>query len=411
MTMQGWPIAVVGLLTVAFGGMSAAFAMERVGQHYDVSPDNLPAPYATPAVSNPPRIVRRAEDQIPEVPQGFEANAFATGLSNARWLAVANNGDVFLAEPRVGKITLLRDETDAGHATLVTTFASGFDEPHGMAFHDGYLYVADVSRVWRIPYRDGQTKAEASPEPVTAEGSFGSASGHWTRNIVFGPDGSHFYVSVGSFSNIGEDPEPRATIQEFDTSGKGQRTFASGLRNPVGIAFYPGTNELFAVVNERDGMGDELPGDFLTHVVRDGFYGWPYAYIGPHPQPGYGEKRPDLVKRAIVPDLLFRTHSAPLGLVFYTGNQFPETYRGDAFVALHGSWNAANPRGYMVVRVPFKEGRPVGGYESFVTGFWISGTDRAEVWGRPVGLALAKDGSLLIADDVSQSIWRVSHRH
>ena len=385
-----------------------AQAVERVSQHYRFSPDDMPAPYATPAVSNGPRIVRRADTLLPEVPTGFKSNAFATGLSNARWLAVAPNGDVFVAESNYGKITLLRDEAGGGRATLKTTFASGFDGPHGMVFHGGYLYIADVRRVWRIPYRDGETKAGAPPEPVTAEGSLGGASGHWTRNIVFGPDGAHFYVSIGSYSNIGEDPAPRATIQEFDADGKEQRTFASGLRNPVGIAFYPGSNELFTVVNERDGLGDELPGDFLTHVTRGGFYGWPYAYIGPHPQPGYAEKRPDLVKRTIVPDLLFRPHSAPLGLVFYTGGQFPQHFQGDAFVALHGSWNAAKPRGYMVVHVPFKEGRPSGGYESFVTGFWTAGSDRAEVWGRPVGLAVAKDGSLLIADDAIHSVWSVS---
>jgi glucose/arabinose dehydrogenase len=386
-----------------------AGAVERLGQHYQVSPSDLPVPYATPAVANPPKEVPRPKALALEVPQGFAVNAFATGREHARWLAIAPNGDVFLAEPDPGKITLLRDEKGEGKATLVATFAGGFDRPHGLAFHDGYLYVADVERVWRIPYRDGALKAEAPPEPVTAAGSLGSWSGHWTRNIAFSPDGSRFYVAIGSASNIGEDPSPRATIQEFDAEGKAQRTFAAGLRNPVGIAFEPTTDELFAVVNERDGMGDDLVPDFLTHVERGAFYGWPYAYIGAHPQPGYAEKRPDLVAKTVVPDLLLRSHSAPLGLAFYTGNQFPEHYRGDAFVALHGSWNSSEPRGYAVVHVPFRNGRPAGGYENFVTGFWIAGEERAQVWGRPVGLAVAKDGSLLIADDVSQSIWRVSY--
>lgn len=393
---------------LAAGG--AARALEEVGQRHELKPADLVAPYATPAVANPPRIVPRPAARLLEVPRGFQANLFASGLQHARWLAVAPNGDVFLAEPEPGKITLLRDATGEGKATLVATFASGFEVPHGMAFHGGYLYVADVRRVWRIPYRDGDTKAEAPPEPVTAPGAIGTGSGHWTRNIVFSPDGSHFLVAIGSASNLGEDALPRASIQEFDAAGGAQRTFASGLRNPVGIAFHPATGELYTVVNERDGMGDELPPDFLTRVTRGAFYGWPYAYLGPHPQPGYGDKRPDLVKATAAPDLLIRTHSAPLGLAFYTGGQFPERYRGDAFVALHGSWNASKPRGYEVVHVPFKDGRPLGYYENFATGFWISGVERAEVWGRPVGLAVAKDGSLLIADDVGQSVWRVSYR-
>ncbi len=405
------PLATIAVLASALSlAAGAAHAIEEVGQSNQVSPAQLPPPYATPAVANPPRVVRRAPDQLPQVPPGFHAALFAGGLSHARWLAVAQNGNVFLAEPDAGKVTLLRDERGEGKASLVTTFAQGFDRPHGMAFHGGYLYVADVRRVWRIPYRDGDSKAAGPPEPVTAPGAIGTGSGHWTRNIVFSPDGARFFVTVGSADNIGEDPLPRASIQEFNADGSGQRTYASGLRNAVGIEFRPGTGELFVVVNERDGMGDELPPDYLTHLVEGGFYGWPYAYLGRHPQPGYGDKRPDLVARTIAPDLLIRTHSAPLGLAFYTGSQFPARYRGGAFVALHGSWNAARPRGYEVVHVPFKDGRPTGAYENFAAGFWFAGTERAEVWGRPVGLAIAKDGSLLIADDMSQSVWRVSYK-
>lgn len=397
-------------LVSALAALAPADAVERVGERHDVSPNNMPAPYSSPAVANSAERVRRAAAQVPAVPPGFKANAFATGLSHARWLAVAPNGDVFLAEPGPGKITLLRDEKGNGRADLMTTFASGFEYPHGMAFHGGYLYVADVRGVWRVPYRDGQTKTVDAPEQVTAEGAIGDSSGHWTRNIAFAPDGTHFYVAIGSASNIGEEAAPRATVQEFDASGHNQRTFASGLRNPVGIAFYPGSNDLFVVVNERDGLGDELPGDYLTHLERGAFYGWPYAYLGPHPQPGYGDKRPDLVRTTVVPDQLFRAHSAPLGLAFYRGTAFPAHFRGGAFVALHGSWNAATPRGYMVAYVPFENGRPKGGYESFATGFWVAGTSRAEVWGRPVGLAEGKDGSLLVADDVSQSVWRISYQ-
>ncbi|MBY0431320.1 MAG: PQQ-dependent sugar dehydrogenase, partial [Rhodospirillales bacterium] len=251
-------------------------------------------------------------------------------------------------------------------------------------------------------------EAVAKPERVTPPGALGKDDGHWTRNIVFHPDGSRFYVAVGSRGNIGEEAPPRATIQEFRADGSGQRSFATGLRNPVGIDFRPGTAELWSVVNERDGLGDGLVPDYFTHVREGGFYGWPYAYIGPHPQPDLGGKRPDLVARSIIPDILFRSHSAPLGMTFYRGESFPPDYRDDAFVALHGSWNAAEPRGYMVVRVPFRDSRPAGWYEPFASGFRTGGKDRARVWGRPVGLAVAKDGSLLVADDEGQTIWRIS---
>jgi glucose/arabinose dehydrogenase len=216
-------------------------------------------------------------------------------------------------------------------------------------------------------------------------------------------------VAIGSGSNLGEEPPPRASVQEFVLDASHRESFATGLRNPVGIAFYPGSKDLYVVVNERDKQGDGLVPDYLTRLTRDGFYGWPYAYIGPNPQPGYAKKRPDLVEETILPDFLFEPHSAPLGLVFYDGEQFPKDYHGDAFVALHGSWNAAKPRGYMVVRVPFKDSRPQGYYEAFVTGFWTAGEKTARVVGRPAGLAVAKDGSLLIADDVGKRIWRVSY--
>ncbi len=352
--------------------------------------------------------MRRPPDAGLRVPEDFRANLFADKLSHARWLAVAPNGDVFLAEPGLGIITLLRDANGSGQATLRATFAGGFEEPHGIAFRPGYIYIADIRAVWRIPYTDGDETAHGLPERVTPPEALGDGGGHWTRNIAFAPDGQHFYVSIGSSSNVAEDPEPRATVRVFNSDGSGGRTFASGLRNPVGIAIEPGTNDLFAVVNERDGLGDGLVPDYLTHLQDGGFYGWPYSYLGQHPQPRLAERRPDLVKRAIVPDLLFRSHSAPLGLVFYTGTQFPKEYQGDAFVALHGSWNSAKPTGYMVVRVPFRDGRPAGYSETFASGFWVAGETRAEVWGRPVGLAIAKDGSLLIADDVGNTVWRVS---
>ncbi len=395
--------------TVALCGAALA-APPVVGERFEVRVEDLPAPYASESANNPPRRVARPAGATLRVPPGFRATIFAAGLDHARWMTVAANGDVFLAQPNEGRITLLRDADGGGEAELIVTFARGLDRPHGLAIAGDYLYVADTRRVWRYRYTPGQTRALGGPLPVTRRGAFGPGGGsHWTRNLAFSRDESRFYVTIGSASNLRVEGEPRATVQVFDVDGSNQRTLAAGLRNPVGIALRPGTDEVYVVVNERDGMGDGLVPDYLTRVQDGAFYGWPYAYLGANPQPGLGSKRPDLVAATVVPDLLFEAHSAPLGLVFYDGAQFPDEYRGDAFVALHGSWNSAEPRGYMIARVRFENGRPAAHYEAFVTGFWFDGEDRARVFGRPAGLAVAADGSLLIADDVGQVIWRISY--
>ena len=400
-------LAAVAIPLAQDGG--TAWAGPAPGERFRVDAAELPAPYATRSAVNPPRRVDRPAGALPQAPAGFAVELFADGFDHARWLAVAADGTVFLAEPGLGQVTLLRDADGDGRAEVRVPFARGFDSPHGLALRDGYLYVADLARVWRVPWRPGATDPPGRAEPVTPAGSLGDPGGHWTRNLAFHPDGSRFYVAVGSRGNIAEEPAPRATVQEFGADGGGQRTFAAGLRNPVGIVFRPGTAELWVVVNERDGMGDGLVPDYLARIRDGDFFGWPYAYLGPHPQPGFAERRPDLVAKTVAPDLLFRSHSAPLGLVFYDADQFPADYRGDAFVALHGSWNAARPEGYMVARVPFAEGRPRGHYEAFLTGFRTddSAEGRARVWGRPAGLAVAADGSLLVADDVADAIWRV----
>jgi glucose/arabinose dehydrogenase len=377
------------------------------GVRIEIDPGKLPAPYATDSVANSADLVDRPSPPPFKLPPGFSVNEFAGGLSDPRWMAVAPNGDVFLALPDLGQVLLLRDKDGDGKADLKTVFAAGFQRPHGLAVQDGYLYVAGTDGLWRVKL--GSDRATGKPEMVTRPNAFGAGAQHWTRNVVFSPDGKRFFIAIGSLDNIGEDPLPHATVQSFAADGSDQKTFAAGLRNPVGVAFYPGTNDLYTVVNERDGLGDGLVPDYLTRLQAGGFYGWPYAYIGHHPQPDF-PNRPEMVARTLTPDLLFQSHSAPLGLVFYEGNMFPADYRGDAFVALHGSWNASDPTGYKVVRVPFKEGRPQGYYENFLTGFWLGGRSPAQVWGRPAGLAVAADGSLLIADDAGGVVWRVSYR-
>lgn len=387
----------LGLLGISLSVMPALSA-EQPGTAFHLKASDLPKPFATPAVDNSSQAVPRPKGAKPQVPPGFAISAFASGLTNPRWMALAPNGDVFLAEPDADKVTLLHD----GKAS---TFAGGFKHPHGLAFHDGALYVADFIAVWRLAYSDGATRSGARTR-VTKDG-FGPLGGHSTRDIAFDRDGA-LYVAIGSMSNIDEEKPPRATVQKVDAQGH-LSTFASGTRNPVGIALYPGTNDLYVTVNERDGYGDGLVPDYLTRVQQGDFYGWPYAYTGPHPDPTFGSKRPDLVARTKTPDVLFASHSAPLGVVFYEGDNFPAEFKGDAFVSLHGSWNSGKPTGYKVVRAKFDHGRPLGEYQDFVTGFWDGSTSPAQVWGRPAGLLVAKDGSLLIADDVGKTVWRVSH--
>ncbi|MCE2509627.1 MAG: PQQ-dependent sugar dehydrogenase [Alphaproteobacteria bacterium] len=399
------------LLAAWLSGFAAAGQTAELGERIQIDRESLPAPYAEPSHANGPERIPRPQGASLKVPAGFTVRLFADGLVHARWLCATPDGDVFLAEPNAGEVTLLRDRDGDGRAEFHSTYLEGLRRPHGLAFREGVLYVADTERVWRVSHRKGATKGTA--EPITPPGELGAGSGHWTRNLALHPDGTRFFVAIGSRGNLGEEPEPRATIREFPITGGPGKTFAAGLRNPVGIAFYPGTEDLYTVVNERDGSGDELVPDYLTRVRAGEFYGWPYAYLGPNPEPRFAALNPALVAKTKAPDLLFRSHSAPLGLVFYDGVRFPETYRGDAFVALHGSWNAGVPRGYMVVRVPFENGQPQGWYEPFVTGFRIKekagAEERARVWGRPSGLALLPDGSLLIADDVGNRVWRVAY--
>jgi glucose/arabinose dehydrogenase len=400
----------------------------EIGRRFHIDPANLPAPKTGPIVTNRALTVPYS-GQVPQVPPGFTATPFATGLVNPRRLLVLPNGDVLVAEQSAGYLTLLRDD-GSGHAVWIDRHVEDLNRPYGLAWQGDHVLVTDQDGIWSVPHSLGALRAgrsenlradqvpasERKPiagaygaKMITRKGVFGIAQGHQNRHLVIDPKTGALFVGVGSSGNLGVEPEPKASIQRFDADGSNQTTFASGMRNPTALAFHPQTGELYALVQERDGLGDQLPSDFLTHVQQGGFYGWPYSYIGKHPQSGFANLAPDKVSAAIVPDLLFEAHSSALDLVFYVGGQFPPEYRGDAFVALKGSWNRSEPTGYKVVRVPFKDGKPEGYYENFATGFWVSGEQRAEVWGRPAALAVAKDGSLLVADDTGGTIWRISY--
>ena len=402
---------------------------QAVGQRFEVRADALPKPYEDKALRNSPLVVPR-EGRMPAVPEGFEVALVADKLEGPRQLLVLPNGDLLVAMQAGGYLMLLRDADGDGRAEWIQRWAGGFDRPNGLAHREGEILVADQQGIWRIPYRPSQAvrpqsspprrAAEATPEQrraevmdgqvlISARGAFGMAVGHANRDIEVGPDG-RFYVGVGSSGNIGVEPEPKATIQVFSPDGREQRTYASGLRNTVGLAFHPETGELWAAVQERDGAGDRLVPDYLTRVKDGGFYGWPYAYTGTNPQPGFAQMAPDKVQASLVPDLLFEPHSAAMDFVFWTGPRVPKAYAGDAVVALKGSWNRSDPTGYKVVRVKFEGGKPTGWYDNFMTGFWVAGEDKAEVWGRPADVAQAPDGTLYVVDDTGGTIWRVRAR-
>ena len=388
------------------GGASASSPMT----HHEIKPSDLPPAKLGDEPNNPPRIVPQPQSAKLDLPPGFEINTFAEGgFKLPRWMALAPNGDVFLADAEEGKIFILRDTNGDGVSDQRFTFAEGLNKPFGMAFWHDYFYVGNTNAVVRFHYKSGQINADGPPEKIADLPGKGYRE-HWTRNILFSPDGKKMYVTVGSESNVGVEADPmRASIIEFNPDGTGKRTFASGTRNPIGLAWLPGTHTLWAAVQERDLMGDDLPPDFVTEIQDGGFYGWPYAYIGPNEDPRRKGERPDLVKKTITPDVLIQAHSAVLGLIFYNGKMFPKEFSGDAFVACHGSWNRSKRTGYKIIRIQFKNGKPVGGYDDFITG-WMLDESKREVWGRPVGLLVLPDGSMLITDDGANKIWRVTFR-
>ena len=380
---------------------------------------DLPKPYATESVDNGADVVRRPSDAWPQAPTGFKVEQFASKLDNPRLLRTAPNGDVFLAESDAGEIKIFRGLTSDGKPEQTQVFASGLNKPFGIAFYPPgpnpeWVYVGNTDSVVRFPYRNGDLKARGASQKLADLPGGGRlrGGGHWTRDIAFSPDGKKMYVSVGSHSNVDDTDNNsveyhRADILEFNPDGSGERVYASGIRNAVGIAVHPQTGELWASVNERDGLGENLPPDYITHVQDGGFYGWPWYYMGGHVDPRHQDKHPDLRARMLNPDVLLQPHNASLEMTFYDGKQFPTQYQGDIFAAEHGSWNKSARTGYEVVRVPLhQQGHATGEYEDFLTGFV---TKDGKVWGRPVGVAVAKDGSLLVSDDGSNSIWRVSY--
>lgn len=386
--------------------MAAPLGFGQAAQITHGQEPTLPAPFTKPIVANPPHG-RPSPGFMPHALPGFEVSVFAKGFKEPRYLAVAPNGDLFVADSSGNKVYVLHDPGHAAASDARSTFADSLNEPFGIAFHDSYVYIADTNEVIRYPYDPKTSRRTGSREHVL---SLPGGGMHSTRTIVFSLDGKKMFVSAGSDCNVCVERDARrAAIQVADPDGKNARIYASGLRNAVGLAINPDTGVLWADVNERDMLGDNLPPDYFTHVPNGGFFGWPYSYIGKNLDPRVKEQRPDLVARALVPDVLLGPHVAPLESTFYTGKQFPEEYWHGAFVAEHGSWNRSIHSGYKVVYVPFKNGEAAGLPVSFLDGF-DPNPQAKTVEGRPVGIAVAKDGSLFVSDDVGNLIWRVSKK-
>jgi glucose/arabinose dehydrogenase len=377
---------------------------------------DLPLPNENRSASNSPRVVSRPRGAQLQVPAGFKIEEYAAGFRDPRVLLTAPNGDIFVSESRADQIKVLRDKDGDGQPDLTEIFTEDqLKQPFGIAFYPPgpepqYLYVANTDGVIRFPYRNGDLKARGPAEKLGAHLSPGGllrGGGHWTRGLAFSPNGKKMYVSIGSRSNVSDNAAEadRARIFEFNPDGSGQKVYAWGIRNAVGIAVRPGSDELWMSTNERDELGDDQVPDYISHVTPGGFYGWPWFYLGNHQDPRHKGEHPELADKVLLPDVLVQAHSATLNLCFYDGKQFPEEYRGDIFAAFHGSWNRTRRTGYKIVRVPLDQGKARGEYEDFVTGFV---TPEGNVWGRPVGLAVAKDGSLLFSEDGHGTIWRVS---
>ncbi|MBV9033656.1 MAG: sorbosone dehydrogenase family protein, partial [Acidobacteriaceae bacterium] len=375
---------------------------------------DLPAPYETKSASNSPELIPKPDTAWPQTLPGFKVERYAEGFTEPREIRTAPNGDMFVSDNKLGQVLVFRGITSDGKPQTRGIFATGLHNNFGIAFYPPgnnpqYIYIGNTDSVVRFPYHNGDLQATGPAETIVAQ--IPPGGGHWTRDLAFSPDGSKLFVSVGSASNVNDpDTHPqefhRANILQYTPDGKFQKVYAAGIRNPVGIAVNPTTGQLWCSVNERDELGDNLVPDYITSVKEDGFYGWPWFYMGDHQDPRLKGKHPELKDKVIVPDVLLQPHNASLEITFYEGKQFPKQYQGDAFAAEHGSWNKAKRAGYEVIRVPLQNGKANGVYEDFLTGFV---TPEGGVWGRPVGVAVAPDGSLMVTDDGSKSIWRVSY--
>lgn len=424
--------------TVLFGCQSNKTS-EKQGDSTTVSKENqqvnLPAPDTTAAKNKFSKVIGWPENKMPTAPEGFVVSKFASNIKSPRNTYIAPNGDVLIvlsnserstkekvANAVTGKaksevagesantILLYRDADKDGVAELKTTFLIGLNQPYGVTIIGNSFYVANTDGLLQYPYKTGDTKITGTGKKILSLPA-GGYNNHWTRNLITNADKSKIYITVGSGSNVGENgmenEVKRANILEINPDGTGEKIYASGLRNPVGVDWAPGTNMLWTAVNERDGLGDDLVPDYITSVKPGGFYGWPYAYFGQNEDPRLKGQKPELVKKTIVPDVAVGSHTASLGLAFYKGTKFPSKYQGGAFVGQHGSWNRSALAGYKVIFVPFKDGKPTGKPEDFLTGF-IADVDKAEVYGRPVGVTQTPDGAILVADDVSGVVWKVA---
>ena len=391
------------------------FRYESPGTTRKITVKDLPEPFATQSAENGAELVTRPANVWPVAPAGFKVELYAAGLDNPRLLRSAPNGDIFLAESEPGRILVFRGMTGDGKAEQMETFADGLTRPYGIAFYPPgpdpqWIYIGDENEVIRFPYRNGDLKASGPSQHIAG---LPAGGGHWTRAVEFSPDGKRMLVAVGSASNVDDtDTHPRekdrADILVCDPANCELKVYAYGIRNAGGgIAVNPQTGELWCSVNERDALGDNLVPDYITHVEEGGFYGWPWWYMGAHQDPRHKGKHPELKDKAIVPDVLLQPHNASLELTFYGGDKFPAEYKGDIFASEHGSWNKAVRVGYEVIRVPLHQtGHATGEYQDFLTGFVLPD---GHVWGRPVGIVVAPDASLLVSDDGSNSIWRVSY--
>ena len=368
----------------------------------------LPAPGATPSVNNAPRVVDRPSGAELTVPAGFKIEEAADGFDRPRFMILGPSGELVLSDSaNPGAVYILQDKNKDGKYEDRKTLLEKLDRPFGLAFWKDYLYVGETTSLKRYKYNKKPMTVGPGEELVNMK-DYGQ--GHWTRAVIFDAKGEKMFLTIGSKSNVdGGEPKDRAAIHRYNPDGSGHEFFAEGTRNPTSIHFYPGSNRLFAAVQERDLLGDDLVPDYFTEIKQGGFYGWPFAYIGPNEDPRRKGEQPELVKKTIVPDLPLQAHVAVLDFAFYNGKMFPAKYRGGVFLAQHGSWNRSRRVGYSVVYIPFKDGKIAGEPGEFLKG-WMIAPEQREVWGRPVGILPLPDGSLLVTDDGGKKIWRITYK-